>query len=62
MANQPCMCHLLHGQHRQAQHHQHDQVDQHEKSAAVLPRHEGEAPHIADADGAPGAHQQEAQS
>ena len=52
----------LHGQHRQAQHHQHDQVDQHEKSAAVLPRHEGEAPHIADADGAPGAHQQEAQS
>ena len=39
-----------------------DQVDQHEKSAAVLPRHKGEAPHIADADGAPGAHQQEAQS
>ena len=52
----------LHGQHRQAQHHQHDEVDQHKKSTAVLPHHKGKAPHIADADGAPGTHQQEAQT
>ena len=52
----------LHGQHRHAHDDQKQHIEQHEYAAAVFPGHIGELPHIADADGAPGTHQQEAQT
>ena len=51
----------LHDEHRRAHDDQKQQVEQHKHAAAVLSRHEGEAPDVADADGAARAHQQEAQ-
>ena len=52
----------LHGQHRNAHHRQEKHIQQHKQAAAVLADHIGEAPHVADADGAPGTEQQKAQS
>ena len=51
----------FHGQHRDAHGDKEDEIEQHKHAAAVGPGDEGEAPHIADANGAPGAHQKEAQ-
>ena len=51
----------LHGEHRHPHNHQEQQVEQHEHAAAVFPGDIGEFPHVANADGASGAHQQETQ-
>ena len=52
----------LHRQHRHAHDEQADQIDEDEKAAAVLAGDIREAPDVADADGAAGADEQEAQS
>ena len=52
----------LHRQHRHAHHEQADQIDEDEKAAAVFAGDIREAPDVADADGAAGADEQEAQS
>ena len=52
----------FHRQHRHAHDDQKQQVHQHKDTAAVLPRHKGELPYVADTDGAAGAHQQEAET
>ena len=51
----------LHGQHRHTHDGQEQQVEQHKHTAAILTRHVGEFPHVADADGAAGTYQNEAQ-
>ena len=51
----------FHGHHGDAQQQQAHQIEQDEVAAAVLAGDIGEAPHVADADGAARAHQQEAQ-
>ena len=51
----------FHRQHGHAHHEQAEQVEENEVAAAVLAGDVGEAPHVADADGAARAHQQEAQ-
>ena len=52
----------FHRQHGHAHHEQAEQVEENEVAAAVLAGDVGEAPHVADADGAARAHQQEAQT
>ena len=51
----------LHGQHGNAHHCQKKHIQQHKQAAAILADHIGEAPHVADANGAPGTEQQKAQ-
>ena len=51
----------LHGQDRHAHHQQADEIKQYKVAAAVLADDIGEAPDVADADGAACAHQQKAQ-
>ena len=51
----------LHGHHGHAHHDQEEQIEQHKGAAAVVAHHIGEAPHIADADGASGADEDEPQ-
>ena len=50
----------LHGQYGHSHDHQEQHIEQNKYAAAVFAGHIGELPHIADADGAAGAHQQEA--
>ena len=51
----------LHRQHGHAHNQQKQQIKQHEHTAAVLSRHIGEFPHIANTNGTAGANQQKAQ-
>ena len=52
----------FHGEHRHAHDDEEQQVEEHEYAAAVDAGDVGEAPHVAYADGAAGAHQQKAQA